>query len=458
MGFRLGMMDQSYLAGSPQVVMSNIRSKQMVLRHSGLIPDQPLLTEAEWKAIRKYYDDLAPVNPLPQDDKQIVREDLSLFKIKPTEYQPAGAVNTLVKIDEKNQRIIVGDNNDMHLAILDKNLKLIKSYPGYELIVDVDIKEDTLALLSIGDLMGRYSGIGKGSILLATGKSENVEIYTTLISNLLRPADMEFKDLDKDGTDEIVICNFGDVNGSVSVFKKMNGEYSLQQNILNVPGAVKCRIYDFNKDGLDDIAVLFADARENVSIFINRGNLTFERKIVVENHQAFGCTYFEIQDFNNDGFMDLMVVNGDSDADPYNTLKKYHGIRIYLSDGQLNFIEKYFYPMYGAHFARACDYDQDGDLDIAAVSFFPDFDQSKPENFTYLDNKGDLSFEPTTNPSTHEGRWMIMDIGDVDNDKDVDIILGASYIPLGMVVNYQEKFQEMKANGKSILFLENTLH
>ncbi|NJM26868.1 MAG: VCBS repeat-containing protein [Bacteroidia bacterium] len=103
---------------------------------------------------------------------------------------------------------------------------------------------------------------------------------------------------------------------------------------------------------------------------INKGNLAFERKTVVETGPAYGHTYFELQDFNKDGHMDLLVSNGDSDADPYNTLKNYHGVRIYMNDGRDNFSQKYFYPMYGVHFAKAADFDNDGDLDIAAVAFF----------------------------------------------------------------------------------------
>jgi hypothetical protein len=269
---------------------------------------------------------------------------------------------------------------------------------------------------------------------------------------------MEFADLNNEGGREIVVANFGDVNGNVSIFGKQDGVYTLQQEIVNVAGAVKCATHDFDRDGRRDIAVLFGDAKENLSIFFNKGSGAWERKIVIEGNQAFGYTSFELKDFNSDGFMDIITANGDSDADPYNTLKRYHGIRIYLNDGNSNFKETYFYPMYGVHFARSADYDQDGDLDIAAVSFFPDFDLERPENFTYLQNNGNMSFEPYTLPATYEGRWMIMDIGDADDDNDIDIILGAGYIPLGMVVNYSEKFENMVTTGKAIMFLENTLH
>lgn len=46
---------------------------------------------------------------------------------------------------------------------------------------------------------------------------------------------------------------------------------------------------------------------------------------------------------------------------------------IFLNDGKLNFKQSYFYQMNRAHKATMRDYDLDGDLDIAAISFFPDY-------------------------------------------------------------------------------------
>ena len=268
---------------------------------------------------------------------------------------------------------------------------------------------------------------------------------------------MEFADLNGDGRDELVICNFGDVTGNVSIYERQGRRYALLKELIQAPGAIKSQVHDFNGDGKPDIAVLLGDARENISLLINQGDHRYERKIVVETHSAYGHTYFELQDFNQDGHMDILAVNGDTDADPFNTLKNYHGIRIYLNDGDNNFNLDYFYPMYGAHFAKAYDFDQDGDLDIAASAFFPDFALEQPEQFTYLENTGSLTFTPYTHPETFQGRWMTLDIGDYDLDGDTDIALGSGYLPLGMAIEYPEKLKDLRTNGKAVLVFENTL-
>ena len=136
-----------------------------------------------------------------------------------------------------------------------------------------------------------------------------------------------------------------------------------------------------------------------------------------------GSSYFELADFNKDGFEDIVYTCGDN-ADYSLVLKAFHGVYVYLNDGNNNFTQKYFYPLNGCYKAIARDFDKDGDLDLATISYFADFEHQPEEGFVYLENKGNYNFTPTSSSLMQKGRWLTMDAGDYNQDGYLDLILG----------------------------------
>src|SRR6185295_14970209 len=130
-------------------------------------------------------------------------------------------------------------------------------------------------------------------------------------------------------------------------------------------------------------------------IYYNQGNGTFREERLLQFSPSHGSNYFEVMDFNNDGFDDVIITNGDNGDYPP-ILKAYHGIRIYLNDGNNHFTEKLFLPVNGACKVIAEDFDKDGDLDLASISYFPDFRNDPEEGFIYWENKGNWQFEPSS--------------------------------------------------------------
>ena len=78
--------------------------------------------------------------------------------------------------------------------------------------------------------------------------------------------------------------------------------------------------------------------------------------------------------------------------------------------------QHYFFPINGCFRAVARDFDLDGDQDIAAISFFPDYKHRPEESFVYLQNSGNNQFEAFSVPQYSIGRWMTLDVGDLDGD------------------------------------------
>jgi hypothetical protein len=159
-------------------------------------------------------------------------------------------------------------------------------------------------------------------------------------------------------------------------------------------------------------------------MFWNNGNNDFREQQLLKFPPSWGSSSFELADFNDDGFLDVLYTAGDN-GDGMRVLKKYLGIRIFLNDGKNQFSESWFFPLNGAYKAVARDFDGDGDLDIAANSFFADYDNTPEEGFVYLENKGNLQFSPSTFKEVTLGRWMVMDVDDWDQDGDQDIVLGS---------------------------------
>ncbi len=147
-----------------------------------------------------------------------------------------------------------------------------------------------------------------------------------------------------------------------------------------------------------DIIALMTQADERITLYINHGDFNFSPVTLLRFPAVYGSSYFEINDFNKDGFFDILYTNGDN-FDFSTILKPYHGVRLFLNDGHQQFKESWFYPMYGASWAMARDFDQDGDLDIAAIAFFPDFKSNPEQGFIYFENR-DGKFFPFTTPES----------------------------------------------------------
>ncbi len=462
MGYMLGMENIDYLADHPEFAQENVKSKQTYLRKENMLPDAPLLSEGDWESLRYYYVESALTVPLPQAVKPSLNWELPQFEIIHSDYRADPAVTTMVHVREETGEVYIGDAAANTIAVIGGDGQLVyepRIFGPAMMPVDIEFRADVAYVASIGDLFANKIASEKVatiSQIAVVDQSIETAGISVVIDDIYRMADMAVADLNGDGLPDFVVCGFGTRQGNVAWFESQADGSYLEHVLISRAGAVKAELHDFNGDQHLDIAVLMSDAREGFYILINNGANEFESTTVFETGPSYGHTYFELQDFNGDGQMDIMTVNGDNvDSDPYNTLKNYHGVRIYLNRGDLKFDEAYFYPMYGAFGAKAADFDNDGDLDIAAISFFPDFAVDRRESFVLLQNDGSMSFSAHTNPELIFGRWMTMDVGDLDGDDDIDIVLGGAYIPTGMFA-YMDTYRRLAETAPSILILKNT--
>jgi hypothetical protein len=228
------------------------------------------------------------------------------------------------------------------------------------------------------------------------------------------------------------------------------GDEKFKKHILNpMPGARKVVVQDFNHDGLQDVLALMTQGDERLILYTNTGDFNFDTQVLLRFPPVYGCNYFEVADFNSDGHFDILLTNGDN-ADYSAILKPYHAVRIYTNDGKNNFTQTWSFAMPGASQASALDFDKDGDLDVAAISFFPDFARTPERGFIYFENKGSNNLHPQTTLFAAYGRWLVMESADIDQDGDIDLLLGAAnFIGLGAKTTIK--------NEQVLLYLENKL-
>jgi FG-GAP-like repeat len=416
MGMRLGIKN----AGKNPYSDLSLEDSTL-LKDAGIYPDSPIISKEEWVEIIKYYEKEAPSVLSAQKSGAPIIAQLAQFKVQYlTLTKKKVPKTTLLKFDKSAHTLYVGDTqNELYMA--DSAFKLTNIFTLKTPATDMDFpKNKSPRLLTIGSIKPSDQKLGKLTSLDTASKTTNFE-------NLQRPVQFAASDLNNDGKEDVLIAQFGHNTGKLSWFD--NGNSTKEHILKAASGTRKIEIADFNGDKKPDIMVLMAQANEEITIFYNQGKGKFKEKTVLRFPPVYGVSYFELADFNKDGFQDILLTNGDNWD--YSAIEKpYHGIRIYLNDGKDNFKEAYFYPLFGTSKAMARDFDNDGDLDIAAISFYADLAQPE-QSFIYLQNEGGSHFKTFSTPEAAAGKWLTMEVGDFDKDGDVDIALGSYFHTVG---------------------------
>ncbi len=422
-----------------------------ILQEAGLFPPSPILSEEDWFAIWDYYRAAAPSRPAPQINKPKVQLGLKQFRVKKINPHQGAPMTSLVKIDPQRKRLYAGDAFGGALFELNPAGEVTGRMRLDGAPVSLVTKDSGLYVALIGRVFP--SDALEGSVVWVP-REPGREQPRTLLERLRRPTDAVVIDLNQDGREDLVVCSFGNRLGRFSWFEgRERGGYE-EHVLLDRPGAVRSEVRDFNGDGRPDILVMMAQAREGLYLFLNQGQGRFKMETVMEMPPAWGFAGLEVVDFNQDGRLDLVVANGDN-GDFALPVKNYHGLRIYLNDGKNHFTETFFYPMHGAYQVVARDFDGDGDLDLAAIAFYPDFEQERPESFVFLENKDGMKFEASTCAESNVGRWLVMDAGDLDDDGDVDLVLGSFVRGPTTVPVPQALRDRWRTEGAVLLLLEN---
>jgi hypothetical protein len=384
------------------------------------------ISMVEWQAIAAYYNKLAPVTPEVPKRPAALINDWAGFSLK----KPAPVKNvtytTMVAANPSTHKIYSSDGVTGKLYEWDSALKMrtVAQLPSAGVSANFikDDKGTDIAIVScIGQLQPMDFPDGKVVKINLNEKSE-ISNPALISSELSRPVQAVSGDFNKDGLADWIICGQGNKHGGVYLLTQKPDHSFTQSNVVDKAGSVQAQVGDFNNDGWQDLMVLFGTGDEGLWLFINDHKGGFTSRNLLRFPPVYGSTSFQLVDMNHDGKLDLIYTSGYNFRDS-RILKPYHGLYIFMNQGDWNFKQSYFYPINGCTKAIAADFDGDGDVDIATIAFFADLKSNPAEGFIYFEQDKSMSFKPHAIPVSNYGRWMSMDTIGNKHGKP-DIVLG----------------------------------
>lgn len=396
---------------------------------SAVYPLEAALDSLDWQRIQQYYLDEAP-NKLSTGAPSPQILNLNRFRVQPV-FDPADegqpAFTTSISFDPDTKNIYAGGKTGQQgiLRTFSARHDLLSTQSAPTVVSSVDPRAGTIltmgSLIPSDDPRGTLGNISPGSLA-----------GPAFLEQLARPVDHLRLDLNLDGQPETIVAEYGNMVGHLSSFSsKASGVYTPTAVLSPTPGAIRLRRGDLDGDGNDDLFVLFAQGDERIEVWYSRTDGP-ERSRLLRFPPSYGSSDLQVIDFDHDGDLDLVYTNGDNfDYQP--VAKAYHGVRLYLNDGEGNFEEAWFQEMDGAYGVEVADFDGDGDHDLAVIAYFIPPATRFTTSFLYFEQTEELTFTTSgflKDPGHH---YLCMTSGDVDQDGDVDLLIGnfAGYLPDG---------------------------
>ncbi|MCX7797706.1 MAG: protein kinase [Melioribacter sp.] len=332
-------------------------------------------------------------------------------------------------------------NNDNNLDLLtlleDSSPILYKSLNGKSFLEAESYKETDVASSAQAVSCADFDNDGYLDLLEFTNISKAKLLFGS--SNFkFRKVDLEdfTKNLTFNDNVNFMHAQVADFNndGNVDVYVATdNYDYILKNNgfgrftnVYNETGLKKfsnnnsysVTLTDFNNDNLIDVVITYKIPvnSKHIFLYLNKGNFRFIEKDDSNFYSKRSpSTYSSLaNDFNNDGYTDLVIFNNDSE------------LKLLINDGRANFTDvsykvgfrdKLFHPEPSGGILSTADVNNDGWLDLFVGSKLflnsPNFSFKEIEKYVGINFIGNPTF------------------ADYDNDGDMDLFLGSSSLALG---------------------------
>ncbi len=345
--------------------------------------------------------------------------------ISPCDFDKDGLLDILV-CDSRNNNIslIRQSPADVYSEVV---LAADVLAPAHAEVFDFDMDGDNDILVAVmGMIFPNNDKIG--SVVILENDGSNNFTRRTIVEKIARVTDVRAGDLDNDGDNDLAVAQFGYDDGETRWIENLGG-WNFENHILqNLSGPINVIIIDIDKDNDLDIISLVSQEWEEVYCWLNDGKGNFQPKLLFgSDNQDFGSSNIFIADPDKDGDDDILYTNGDAfDYIPPQG-RPWHGVEWLENKGDLNFEFHQICNFIGAYNARPYDIDNDGDIDLFAVSCFNKWEDPEAQSLVWMENTGDMQFTIhglASNP-TH---LLTLETGDFNNDGLMDLVTGGMHV------------------------------
>lgn len=381
-------------------------SIRTALEAANVYPQEALISDDDWMALRAYYLDLAPATAPAA--AFVPGKQTSLFTPRFPGVFLSPPSTSFVRFSSDG--ILAADINKSTLLGFDRQLTPQGQLPVGRGLTDMAGNYATV--------IGNFSPTEEGTGQLLQHTSSG---YQVVGRGLQRPTSLAVLDTDRDGTEEVIVSEFGKWTGRVSLWRQTGNNTMTSSSLADRSGAIQV-VVDTTKS-TPTAYVLFGQGKEAIVRYsFPDGKPVTET--VLEFPPSYGSSSLQLIDWNQDEFPDLLYTNGDN-ADYRSPVKAYHGIRVFTGAADGSFKEALFIPFPGAYGASLADFNLDGKLDLAGISFFPDYTQVTPVAAAIFLQETDGSFTNYPLPANDRGRFLVLDAADYDQDGDIDLLAGS---------------------------------
>ncbi len=303
-----------------------------------------------------------------------------------------------------------------------------------------------------------HLGIGKDSILDSLKVIWPGGAYQTL-KNVKANQRMLFNISDSKGDyyseqTEVAKGFFTNVNSPINFIHKEQASLEFNRDPLipyaNTHEGPSISVADINKDGLDDLFITGAKGQPSALFLQNEsGSFTSVQEELFKKDEMSEDLSAVFFDANGNGNLDLLVVSGGNE---FKTSEKLWP-RLYINQDGIYSKDEYQFKglEINASKVKVVDFDNDGDLDITISSdqvpwqfgITPKqyvFENDGKGNFKNVSNSFGASFQNIGN--VKDFIWI-----DLNNDGLQDLIAVGHWMPISIFINNGEKLVLQKDNG-----------